>query len=243
MKRILVASLICTACLPLAGCNSNPLPTTPQSTGSNPSTSSISISPTSAQEGSADLQLTVTGHGFANETHRRSQVLWVVDGNTTGLATTFVSDTQLTAIVPATLLTTRGSARLLVSTGDPMGDESYRTNEYTLAITQFRPPAPSIVAISPDGAPAGSADLTITVTGSNFVNTATPHSHHSVATWIVAGKYDFLETTFVSGTQLKAVIPATFMTDPVSAFVRVDTWYYMDDVPEGISNRVTFTVK
>jgi hypothetical protein len=79
------------------------------------------ISPTSAVAGSADLPLTITGHNFAAGTQDGSQAAWLAGGNTTLLATNFVSSEQLTALIPAALLSRSGTAQVLVQTGDPMG--------------------------------------------------------------------------------------------------------------------------
>jgi hypothetical protein len=65
-----------------------------------------SISPTSANLGDPNTTLTVAGQGFVNG----AQVLW--DG--TALATTWVSLNQLTAVVPASLLTTAGKGTVTV---------------------------------------------------------------------------------------------------------------------------------
>src|SRR5207302_845412 len=64
----------------------------------------IAISPVSAMAGSSDLVLTVTGSNFLSATHNKSVVVWSANGSDTFLATTFVSSTQLTAVIPAALL-------------------------------------------------------------------------------------------------------------------------------------------
>jgi hypothetical protein len=67
-----------------------------------------SLSPTSAVRGSADVTLTVTGTNFASNS--------TVQLNGTNLTTTFVSATQLTAIIPAGNLVNRGTLAITVST-------------------------------------------------------------------------------------------------------------------------------
>ncbi|MFZ1204204.1 MAG: FG-GAP-like repeat-containing protein [Candidatus Acidiferrales bacterium] len=70
------------------------------------------ISPVSVAPGGADLTLTVNGVNFANA----SVVYW----GTTALTTTYVSGTQLTAVVPAALTATGGTGWITVSTpGSP----------------------------------------------------------------------------------------------------------------------------
>jgi hypothetical protein len=73
-----------------------------------------SISPTSAVAGSPDLTLTIMGSSFDGAGVIRSRAVWIVNGSTTPLATTFVSDTLLTAVVPAALLTVSVEAQVAV---------------------------------------------------------------------------------------------------------------------------------
>jgi hypothetical protein len=72
-----------------------------------------SISPNTKVAGSAAFTLTVTGSSFING----STILW----NGTSLTTTYVSATQLTASVAATLVASVGSATVAVSTPTPGG--------------------------------------------------------------------------------------------------------------------------
>ena len=99
----------------MAGCSSG------SSSIQQQTTPGISISPVSAVAGSSDLVLDVTGTGFANETHDTSVVVWLANGKDTLLATTFISSTQLTAIIPAALLANPVTAKVWVETGDPKG--------------------------------------------------------------------------------------------------------------------------
>ena len=83
----------------------------------------ISVSPKSASLGSSDLTLTVTESAgqFDNAAHNLSRVVWSVNGVDNVLTTTFVSNSMLTAVVPASLLSFPGQAELFVETGDPAG--------------------------------------------------------------------------------------------------------------------------
>jgi hypothetical protein len=73
-----------------------------------------SVSPSSAIAGSADLTLTVAGSGFT----QASVVRW----NETPLVTRFVSGSSLSALVPAPLLASPGTA--LISAANPSGNRS-----------------------------------------------------------------------------------------------------------------------
>jgi hypothetical protein len=72
--------------------------------------------PMSAAPGSVGLTLTVNGTGFASVS--------VVKWNKTPLATTLVSASQLTATVPATLISTAGTASVTVANPAPGGGAS-----------------------------------------------------------------------------------------------------------------------
>jgi hypothetical protein len=73
---------------------------------SGPTVSISSLSPSSASAGSAAFTLTVNGAGFVSG----AAVQW----NGSSLSTTYVSASQLTAVVPATLIATAGTANVTV---------------------------------------------------------------------------------------------------------------------------------
>ena len=81
----------------------------------------ISISPTSAAAGSPDFTLTITASNgqFYNSAHNLSQAMWLVNGTNNVVPTSFVSNTMLTAVIPAALLSNPVEARVLVETGAP----------------------------------------------------------------------------------------------------------------------------
>jgi hypothetical protein len=83
----------------------------------------ISVSPTSASSGGSDLTLTVTESAgqFDNALQNLSRAVWSVNGVDNVLTTTFVSNSMLTAVVPATLLSGQAEAEVFVETGDPAG--------------------------------------------------------------------------------------------------------------------------
>lgn len=82
--------------------------------------------------------------------------------------------------------------------------------------------APSITAISPAGATAGSSDITVRITGSNFKGPDGQSPNGTFALWVVNGDLE-LDSRFVSGTELTAVIPAVLLHDPVAAKIAVVT--------------------
>ncbi len=150
---------------------------------SNPSPLLTSLSPNSAVAGDPTFTLTATGSSFVAGS--------VVGFNGVTLATTFVSATELTAIVPASLLAAPGDFPVVVTSPAPGGGTSA---PLFFAVTN---PVPVLASLSPNTALAGGAAFTMTLNGSGFIST-------SIAQWNGAD----LPTTFVSATQLTAAVPA-----------------------------------
>src|SRR5438477_2437243 len=119
-----------------------------------------SISPTCITAGSADFTLTVNGTKFVST----STVNW----NGAPLATTFVSSTQLTATVPASLVATAGTASITVVNPAPGGGTS---NVQTCTISATTPAITSpLTATGPVGV---AFSYTITATNNPTSYTAT----------------------------------------------------------------------
>jgi hypothetical protein len=175
-----------------------------------------SLSPDQAVAGGAEFTLTVNGSGFIDGTGSdRSVVHW----NGSPRATTFVSSTVLTATIPASDIATAGTANVTV-----VNPGNLTSNTATFTITN---PAPTITAISPATAVAGSGGFTLTITGTNFVN-------GSVVRWNGSPR----TTTFVSSTRLEAAIPASDIVTAGTANVTV-----FNPAPGGgESGAVTFTI-
>lgn len=159
-------------------------------TAAPPSTSSIS--PTSAFVNGSAFTLTVNGTNFVGTS--------VVSWNGTNLTTTYVSATQLTASVTATLIASSVSsqtASVLVTTPSLTPSNA---QTFTINIT------PTVTGFVPSSITAGSPDQTITVYGTNLS-----------ATSVVTFGGTSLATTFVpaavspplSQAYLTAVIPAS----------------------------------
>ncbi len=132
------------------------------------------------------LTLTVNGTNFVNGS--------VVNWNGSPRTTTFVSGTQLTALLTSADTAFQGTQPVTVSTG------SVVSNPFNFSITAPATlPVPAISAVSPGNATAGSGAITLNVTGGNFLPC-------SLVQWNGVN----LPTTFVSTTQqLTAPVPAT----------------------------------
>ncbi len=152
-----------------------------------------SLSPSTIAADSGAFTLTVAGSGFASG----SQVTW----NGTPLPTTFVSATQLTAAVSASLAATGGSPAIAVV--NPGGQSSTSTPSATLTIDN---PVPTVAQLSPAVLPAGSPSTSVIVTGTNFVAGSTASLGGAP-----------LPTTVQSATQLTAALSAANLANPGSA--------------------------
>ena len=163
----------------------------------NPVPSVTAISPASVTAGASGVTLTVSGMNFIPA----SVVRW----NGSGRATTFVSNSQLTAVISAADVATASTASVVVFTPNPGGGTS---NAAAFAINN---PAPVVSALSPSSATAGGTAFMLTVDGSNFVPT-------SVVRWNGNSK----PTTFVSSSRLTTAIASSEVasagTAPVTVF-------------------------
>jgi hypothetical protein len=147
-----------------------------------------SLSPTSVLAGSGPFTLTVNGSGFASVL-AKSVVQW----NGSALTTTFVSTNQLSAAVPGSDIATAGVFPVTVVT-PPGGTSGGTSNSLNFTVNN---PVPVLTSISPSSATVGASPSTLTVNGSGFVSGSTAY-------WGTIA----LATTFVSGTELTAAVPA-----------------------------------
>ena len=179
----------------------------------NPAPTLSSLSPNAALAGSGTFTLSVTGTNFVNT----SAIRW----NGSPRTTTFVSGTQLTALIPATDVATAGTASVSVQNPAPGGGIS---NAQTFTINN---PVPAVTSVSPNSAIAGAAAQTVTINGTGFVA-------GSKVQWNGADR----TTTFVSATQVTAQIPATDLATAGAASITV-----VNPAPGGgASNAASFAI-
>lgn len=165
----------------------------------NPVPAITALDPSRTAAGSGALTLTVRGTNFV----QGSVVRW----NGSNRQTTYVSATELRAQIPAGDLAQPGQAQVTVFNPAPGGGAS---NALTFTIEQPVNPAPTITALDPSSAFAGSDALTLKVTGTNFVQS-------SVVRWNGSDR----QTTYVSATELRAEITAADLAEPGTAQVTV----------------------
>jgi uncharacterized protein (TIGR03437 family) len=153
------------------------------------------LNPASATALGAVFTLAVTGTNFVTG----DTIQW----NGTSLTTKFVSATQLSASIAASLINTVGSATVTVSAaGVSSGAINFPINA----------PTPGLTALSPATAIATSTSFTLTVTGTGYF----PSSQ-------VEWNGTALATTYVSATQLTASVPSSLIASAGSASVIVNT--------------------
>jgi len=168
-------------------------------------------SPTAFVRSLVAIPVNISGAGFSPTTV-------ALAGGTTPLATVFNSPTSLTVTIPPALQVA-GPLSLRAITPAPGGGTS---SAVTILISN---PAPVLQTVSPVALSASSANATLTVTGNNFVSGA-----------IVSLGGTNLATTFVSATQLTAVLPAPY---PIGRSNIIVT----NPAPSsGASNALTITV-
>ncbi|HEY3743112.1 MAG TPA: IPT/TIG domain-containing protein, partial [Bryobacteraceae bacterium] len=177
----------------------------------------ISISPNSVDAGSNSLSLALTGVGFNGTS--------VVTVNGTAVPTSVTSN-GLSAVVPASALTSPGTAQVAVVNGTQASNALPLTILTPLTLTSLNP---SIVA-------AGSPQYTLTVNGTGF-------DMSTVITWTNGQTLTNLTTTFVSATQLTAIVPAALVTQVGSASVGATDSHSRQAAPltETIASGVTIT--
>jgi hypothetical protein len=99
----------------------------------------------------------------------------------------------------------------------------------------------SITSVSPASAAAGSGDLTLTVTGTVFVQ-----PQHHIRTWVIWDSERIpgtgLATTVDSSTELTVLVPAALLEAPGVARLTVEGGDPMADEPMSRSNSLEFRV-
>jgi hypothetical protein len=171
-----------------------------------------SISPSSVYVDGATFTLTVNGTGFV------SGATVYLGYSDSVLATTFVSSTKLTAQVPASFLTSVYTYNVFVANPGNVDSNSVYLNIVALD--------PSVSSISPPSAVAGTTPGAITVSGSNFMSTATVLWNGMPVT-----------TTYVSSNELQFT-----PTKAQLGAARIALLAVANPAPGGISSTVNFDV-
>jgi len=173
------------------------------------------INPNTIAAGSPGFTLTANGTGFINGS--------VINWNGTSLVTTYISALQLSAAVPASGIITPGPVAVTVFSPLPGGG----TSAPSLFNITGSNPLPVLSGLSPAAATAGSGSFTLTANGTNFSNSSSINWNGTALT-----------TSYISNTQLTALVPAANIAAAGSAAVTVFT-----PLPGGgTSNAISFTI-
>jgi hypothetical protein len=151
------------------------------------------LSPPSLPAGYGSFVLTIYGTNFSSA----PTVYW----GSTPLAT-WGQWNYLYATVPASLLLTPGTVSVTVVT-------AYALTSAPITFT-IQPPSPVITSLSPSSIAVGGGAFTLTINGANFAPGA----------WVIVGS-TWLGTTYVSATQLKVSIPASWIATSGQIGIRV----------------------
>jgi hypothetical protein len=205
------------------------------------------LSPPNVNAGGPDLTLTVNGGGFIAKT--------VVQWNGKNLVTTLTTDgagnvIKVTAVVPAALTAKAGTA--FVQTLSPHTGAGNNGLSNSLAFLVFPPPnpPPTISAMKPSCAVAGSVvnPFTITIAGTNFIPASDP-SGGSQVNWNAATQTTLSIVANISPTQIQATVSPTLIPTSVVTAVTVNVTVSNPPVPNspsgggGTSNALTFTIQ
>jgi hypothetical protein len=162
-----------------------------------PAATILTLSPGSVNVGGPPFILTVNGGPFVSNS--------VVQWNLSNLVTTFVSGSQVTAVVPATLITqpgtinitvdTPGSAQSNPSQGILIQDES---NVLPFLVSGGGNPIPTIASLSQSSIANGSKTFTIKVMGTLFVQGSVVNWNGPVSSPLC--------TNYVSATEVDATV-------------------------------------
>lgn len=174
------------------------------------------LNPATVTAGSVGFNLTVNGSGFIQGSVVR------VDG--VPRPATFISGSQLTIQIADTEVASAGTLTIDVVNPEPGGGTS---NSLVFTINVQPNPAPVLIGLLPGAVVAGSQSFELIVNGLSFVPGAR-------VLWNGSER----ETTFVSDTRLRAMIPETDVANVGTADITVE-----NPTPGGgVSNGLTFTI-
>lgn len=176
-----------------------------------------SVTPNNTPAYSPATSVTISGGNFAAASS-------VVFTPPSGLATTItpseIQAAQITATIPANLLSASGAAQIAIQ-----NSAGALSNPVSFAIT-----LPVATSVIPDTAVAHSKPLTVTITGSNIVSTAV------VSVTSPGGTIAIVTPSQVKGGQIVATIPAASLSSAGTARIAIQNG------PGALSNTLPFTI-
>jgi len=176
-----------------------------------------SLSPSPILAGSAATTITITGQNLST-----AMTLYFTSpgGQVTGVTPIQAQATQVTASIPANLLTTAGTARITLA--DANGNLS---NALSLTIQPF-----TISTVTPNSVNVGSPATSVTVTGTSLSNAA------SLYFITPSGVPVPLSPSLVEAAEVQATLPAVLMSSPGTAQIA------LADPNGALSNELPFSI-
>ena len=171
-----------------------------------------SISPNFVTAGNSGLALALTGVGFDSGS--------TATVNGIAVPTVFVSSTSLTAQISAALLAAPATLQIGVT------DSRNRTSN-TLPLVVIN--GLTLTSLNPTFAEAGSPQFTLIVNGTGFDSS-------TIIKWTNGTTVTSLATTFVSATQVQAIVPAALLTNVATTLISAV------DSRERTSNSLQFSI-
>jgi hypothetical protein len=158
-----------------------------------------SLNPVFSPAGSPDTPVTINGTGFLSG----AALQWTMYGQTTSIPATLQNAALMQATIPASLLSSPGTAQLVVAnpTGPP-------TNAVPFTV------GPGLTSLSPPFALSGSPDTLVSVNGAGFLAGA-------AVRWTMSGQITSIPATLKSAALLQATIPASLLSSPDTAQIVV----------------------
>lgn len=216
-----LAVLVCLSAFAtvLSGCGGGGTPTSGGGTTTYAAPQLSSITPSAATAGSVGMTVTAAGSNFVQGSE--------IEFNGAAQQTLFVSASSLQTTVTTTQLATAGTIAVTVVNPATAGGQVSGSVNFTISADTSPNPVPTIRSISPASATSGSAALSVSVSGSNFIPS-------SSVQWNGAA----LTTSYVSGSSLTAQIPTSDL-----ATAGVDSITVVNPTPGGgTSGTASFSV-
>ena len=179
----------------------------------------LNISPTGVVFGSPSFTITLAAgpnNGFLAKPP--TTVQW----NGQDLATTYVSATVVTAVVPASLIAKPGTAYVNTHYQQSGTGNNGLSNSLAFLIYGSPNPQPTLTSVSPTTAAVctkNCSPVNITLTGTNFLPNSTNGASTVTYTGVATGGIETaFNTSSITSTQIKAIIPATYLAqaDPAA---------------------------
>ena len=216
MKRFLTACAVAIMALSaLNGCSQGN-----NSIQGSTGASITTLSPSGVLLGGGDFTITVTASAFNGFTSKT-----VVQWNENTLVSTPLNSTTITAVVPAALIAKSGTAYINTFTPQSGTGQNGLSNALAFLIYGSPNPVPSLSNISPTSSPVCAskcANVNITLTGTNFLQTSTNGASKVTYTGIATSQNETaINIQSISSTQIVAVIPGTYLATADTAKINV----------------------